>query len=163
MRGGGTGTMGMMVAQTFRRNAKTTKITRMIEMIIAISTSWTEERIVVVRSTAMFRCSEGEIEARSCGRTALMRSTVSIILAAGWRLIARRTARFPPDRPRLRLSSRESTTSDIAQTNRSTLVAGDDEGLILVSLEKLVGIGDSPGLRGIGERAFCQVRVGSLE
>src|SRR5258708_23231210 len=101
----GTATLGMMVAQTFRRNAKTTKITRMIEMVIAISTSWTEARIVVVRSTAMFRCSEGEIEARSCGRTALMRSTVSIMLAAGGRKMANSTAGFPLQKTRLRIAS----------------------------------------------------------
>jgi len=39
MRARGNGDAGMMVAQTFRRKANTTKITRMIEMMSATSTS----------------------------------------------------------------------------------------------------------------------------
>src|ERR1700693_6438978 len=91
MRESGTATLGMMVAQTFRRKAKTTKITRMMEMIRAISTSWTEARIVVVRSTATLKWREGEMEARSVGGRAMMRSTVSIMFAPGWRKMARST------------------------------------------------------------------------
>src|SRR5260370_9978394 len=85
MREGGTGAVGMIVAQTFRRKAKTTKITRIMEIVRAISTSWTEARIVVVRSMATFRWSEGEMEARRKGTMAMMRSTVAIMFAPGWR------------------------------------------------------------------------------
>jgi len=78
------------------------------------------------------------------------------MLAAGWRLIAKRTARFPPDRPDYGCLRGIDHFGDVAQTNRSALVAGDDEGLILVSLEKLVGIEDSPGLRGIESAPFAR-------
>src|SRR5260370_20488901 len=74
MRESGTATLGMMVAQTFRRNAKTTKITRIMEMTSATSTSCTEARMVVVLSMAMPRWMEGEMEARSTGRRAVTRS-----------------------------------------------------------------------------------------
>ena len=39
MRESGTATLGMMVAQTFRKKAKTTRTTRMMEINSAISTS----------------------------------------------------------------------------------------------------------------------------
>src|SRR5437762_5791852 len=73
----GTATLGMTVAQTFRRNANTTNITRTMEIMRATSTSCAEARMVVVRSTATSKCSEGEIEARRKGVMAMMRSTVS--------------------------------------------------------------------------------------
>src|SRR6516162_3128888 len=118
----------MMVAQTFLRNAKTTKMTSMIEITRAISTSWTEARMVVVRSTATVRCNDGEIEARRKGSRAIRRSTVSIMLAPGWRKMAMSTPGFPFERPRLRESSTESTTREyIAQPDGSALMSGDNE------------------------------------
>src|SRR5260221_624424 len=70
------------------RNAKTTRITSVMEMIRVISTSCTEARMVVVRSMATLRCNEGEMEARKRGSRARMRSTVSIMFAPGWRKMA---------------------------------------------------------------------------
>ena len=46
----GTEILGINVAQPFRRKTKTTRITRLIEMPIAVSASITEARIVLVRS-----------------------------------------------------------------------------------------------------------------
>src|SRR5580704_171036 len=89
----GTATLGIIVAQVLRRKANTTRITSMMETTSVISTSCTEARIVVVRSTATLRWREGEIEARSTGKRTIMRSTVSIIFAAGWRETARSTER----------------------------------------------------------------------
>src|SRR5207302_5432489 len=74
----GTATLVMTVGQTFRRNANTTNISRMMVIMRVTSTSCTEARMVVVRSTATSKCSEGEIEARRKGVMAMMRSTVSI-------------------------------------------------------------------------------------
>src|ERR1035441_3653519 len=48
----GTATDGMMVAQTSRRKRKTTSTTSTTLIMSDISTSWTLERMVVVRSTA---------------------------------------------------------------------------------------------------------------
>src|SRR5438034_7376593 len=52
---------------------------------------------------------------------------------------------------------------DVAQTNGSALMAGDDERLVFVRFEKLVGVGNSPGLFGVGKRAFGKVGVGGLQ
>src|ERR1700758_4826992 len=93
MRDSGTATLGMMVAQVLLRNANTTRITRVMEIIRVISTSRTDERIVVVRSTATSKWSEGEMDARNTGSRAMMRSTVSIMLAAGCRKTAKSTQR----------------------------------------------------------------------
>ena len=50
-------------------------------------TSLTEARIVVVRSDRIETLIDGGIEACSCGSSALIRSTVSMTLAPGWRWI----------------------------------------------------------------------------
>jgi len=47
----GTTTPGMIVARTLRRNTKTTKTTRMIEMMSDSSTVFTDARIVTVWSS----------------------------------------------------------------------------------------------------------------
>ena len=52
---------------------------------------------------------------------------------------------------------------DVAQTNGSALMAGDDERLVFVRFEKLVGVGNSPSLFGVGKRAFGKVGVGGLQ
>ena len=112
----GTATLGMAVAQTLRRNAKTTSTTSEIEIRSVISTSRMEARMVVVRSLATPRCKEGEMSVWSCGRSARMRSTVSIMFAPGWRKMASRTAGSPLDMPALRTSSTESMTLPIASS-----------------------------------------------
>ena len=45
----------------------------------------TEARMVMVRSLSMLRLTFGGSDARNCGSSALMRSTVSMMLAFGWR------------------------------------------------------------------------------
>src|SRR3954469_11137786 len=59
----GTATLGMNVERQSRRKAKTTRMTSRIEMTSVISTSRTEERMVVVESTTTFMSIAGEIEA----------------------------------------------------------------------------------------------------
>ena len=66
--------------------------------------------MVVVRSTTMLRWMAGGMDACNCGSRARMRSTVSIMLAAGWRKRMMSTAGLPLARPALRRSSTESTT-----------------------------------------------------
>src|SRR5260370_41422911 len=51
----------------------------------------------------------------------------------------------------------------IAQADRSAHVPCDDERLIFVSLEKLVGIGEGPRLLGVSESALCEGGVGGLQ
>src|SRR5450631_2644713 len=107
----GTAMLGMIVARTVRRNANTTKITRMMEMIKVVSISLTEARTVTVRSIAMLRVIAGEIEDCRYGIMARTRSTVSIMLAPGDRKTMIRTPGLPLAKPMLRTSETESVTS----------------------------------------------------
>src|SRR6266849_8652476 len=61
----GTAIVGMIVARTVRRKANTTRITRTTEIIRVISMSWTEARIVVVRSITTSIWIAGEMDAES--------------------------------------------------------------------------------------------------
>ena len=106
----GTTTLGISAARALRRNRKTTRTTRMTEMINVRSTSRSEPRMVGVRSMTTFRSMAPGIEARNCGRMAFTRSTVSMILAPGWRLRIIMTAGLPLTRPALRTSCTESST-----------------------------------------------------
>ncbi len=51
----GTTMLGMAVAQTLPRNTKTTSITRMTDTMRVNSTSLTEPRIIITRSSVMSR------------------------------------------------------------------------------------------------------------
>src|SRR6266436_3034048 len=81
----GTAMLGMDVAQILRRKKKTTKMTRTTEMMRVTSISWTEARIVIVRSCETLIWMDGGIEAWSSGKRARTRSTVAIVFADGWR------------------------------------------------------------------------------
>src|ERR1700735_384227 len=83
----GTATLGIRVARTFRRKRKTTKITSPIEIASVRSTSLTDARMVVVRSSIMVKSIAAGMEAFKEGIDARMRSTVSMILAPGCREI----------------------------------------------------------------------------
>ena len=75
--------LGMIVAQTLRRNRKITITTRPIASISVNSTSLTEARIVCVRSDTTFRWMLGGISARSAGSLAFTPSAVAMTLALG--------------------------------------------------------------------------------
>src|ERR1700744_1002415 len=79
----GTVVLGMMVAQTFRRNRKITITTRQTASTNVNCTSATAARIVSVRSMIVLTWIEGGMDASSRGSDDLMRSTVSMILAPG--------------------------------------------------------------------------------
>jgi hypothetical protein len=61
----GTATLGMTVAASVRRKRKITMTTSPITSISSNSTSWTEARIVVVRSVRMVTSTAEGREARS--------------------------------------------------------------------------------------------------
>ena len=65
-------------------------------------TSLTEARMVSVRSEIILTLTAGGIEAWSTGIIALIRFTVLMTLAPGWRWIARMTARFWLYQPAIR-------------------------------------------------------------
>ena len=54
---------------------------------------------------------------------------------------------------------------DVAQADWRAGMArtSNDEGLVFVSLKELIGVGDVPGLLGVGERTLSEVRVGRLQ
>ena len=81
----GTATLGMTVAARLRRNRNMTMTTSPTVSTSVNSTSSTEARIVVVRSVSVVISTEDGSEARSWGRSCLMRSTTLMILAPGWR------------------------------------------------------------------------------
>src|SRR5258708_1988231 len=78
----------MTVAQALRKKRKITITTSATVSMSVNSISWTEARIVIVRSEVISRVAAGGIVARNSGRMALMFSTVLIMVAPGCRLFA---------------------------------------------------------------------------
>ena len=72
----GTAMLGMIVALTVLRNAKTTRMTSTTEIRRVISMSRTEARIVVVRSITTSTLIAGDMDALNCGNKAYTLSTV---------------------------------------------------------------------------------------
>ena len=106
----GTATVGIRVERTLRRNTKTTSVTRTTAISSVRSTSCREARMVVVRSSTTPRSMAPGIAAASRGSSARTRSTVSMMLAPGWRKMMTSTAGRPLASPALRTSSTESST-----------------------------------------------------
>src|SRR5690242_6793683 len=102
--------LGIIVAQTFRRKANTTRMTKPIEIKIVYSMSLMEARIVVVRSTRTWKLIVGGIDALNVGNNSFTRSTVSMMLAQGCLRTWITTAGFPLARPTFLRSSNESST-----------------------------------------------------
>ena len=107
----GTATLGIRVARTLRRKRKTTRITSPIDMASVRSTSLTDARMVVVRSSMMVKSMAAGMEAFKEGMEARMRSTVSMILAPGCRKMINKIPGLPFTKPAARIFSTESTTS----------------------------------------------------
>ncbi len=105
-----TATLGISTARPLCRKKATTPTTSTREISTVRSTSARDARMVVVRSTATcMSMSAGSTPIRA-GILALTRSTVSMMLALGWRLMTTTTAGWPLMRPRLWMSSTESWT-----------------------------------------------------
>src|ERR1039458_5166410 len=83
----GTDTLGMNVDQALRRKRNTTKTTSEMEMITLRCASRMDSLVVMVRSLAILKRTVGGSWASNCGIKALIRATVSMMLAFGWRLI----------------------------------------------------------------------------
>src|SRR6185503_402365 len=83
----GTATLGIAVARASRRKRKTTRITSTTAIVSERPTSRKLARIVAVRSIAGTSVIALGIDARSDGSSAFTRSTVSMILALGWRFM----------------------------------------------------------------------------
>ena len=88
----GTVTAAARVGTRRRMNNATTTSTSATEMPSVTSTSSTLARMVAVRSLMVLTWMPGGSQDRCCGRTALMRSTVSITLAPAVLVTGRRMA-----------------------------------------------------------------------
>ena len=76
-----TAALGIRAALKLRKKTNTTSITKAIEISSVCSTSLKEVRMVGVRSDTTDRVIAAGMEARSCGKSFITWSTVSIILA----------------------------------------------------------------------------------
>ncbi|MNO67917.1 hypothetical protein D3C76_587340 [compost metagenome] len=85
------------VADHWRRNSAITPITRATAIIRVSSTSCSEARMVWVRSCSTDTSTEAGSISCSLGRAASTRSTVSTMLAPGWRKITRFSPGWSPD------------------------------------------------------------------
>src|ERR1700730_18321450 len=94
-RASGTVTLGMIVAQRFRRKTKITITTRAMVSARVNSTSRTEARMVVVRSERMLTWIVGGIDACSVVNVLLIASTVLMTSAPGILNTTRKTLRLP--------------------------------------------------------------------
>src|ERR1700721_3599382 len=83
----GTETLGMNVDQPLRRKTNTTRITSPIEMTMLRWASFIESRVVMVRSLAILKRTDGGSWAWNCGINALIRGTVSTQFPFAGRLI----------------------------------------------------------------------------
>ena len=164
MREMGTATLGMSVERTLRRNTKTTRITSPMEMLSATCTSLTEARMVRVASMSTFSSMVGGNEAWSWGRMARTRSTVSMMLASGWRKMGTMMAGTPLDRPRLRMFSTESVTWATSERRRALpFLYAHDERLVVRGLHELVRGGQGPAGGAGGNVPFRPVDVGRCD
>ena len=81
----GTAMLGMRVAEALRRKKKMTSTTRITASSNSNCTSAIEARMLMVRSVSTETLIEAGRLACSCGSIAVMRSTVWMTLAPGWR------------------------------------------------------------------------------
>src|ERR671930_1717137 len=89
----GRARVGMMVADTFRRNRKITMMTRAMVSMRVNLTSRTDSRIETERSYRTFRSTDAGICARNVGSSARIEFTTSTVLVPGWRWMASTMAR----------------------------------------------------------------------
>ncbi len=113
----GTVTLGMMVAQSLRRNRKITSTTRPMVIARVISTSATEARMSSERSDTRVTCTARGIEASSRGIIALIWSTTLMVLAPGERWISSRSVCLPSNQAPVRGFSDELTTCPTSLTS----------------------------------------------
>ena len=155
----GTATAGISVARTLPRNTNTTAVTSNTEITSVFSVSFSEARIVVVRSDALVMVMSCGMAASIGGSAARTPSTVSMMLAAGLaedddqhRGLAVRQALVA------QILDRVLHVGDVGQPHRGAVTVGHHQrdvvggvaGLVVgVQLVVLVAVLDRP-LRAVG-------------
>ena len=81
----GTATLGITVAERLRRNRKITITTRPTVSISSNWTSFTEARMVSVRSVSTCTLTAAGNDACNCFKSSLTRSATLMMLLPGWR------------------------------------------------------------------------------
>ena len=111
----------------------------------------------MVRSITTSSLMAGEIDACNCGSSARTRSTVSMMLAPGWRKMTISTAGLPLASPALRMSSTESCdVGHVAEANgRAVVCRRRSDGRYSIGFEQLIVGVDRPGVR-------CRLRIRPL-
>ena len=156
----GTATVGMSVARQLRRNTKTTRITSMTDRISVRSTSLTDARMVVVRSRTMVVLMPCGIDASIDGNAALMRSTVSMMLAPGWRKMI-----IGIERHAVQVARRANVlrgvlnVGHIGQPDRGAVVIPHNQRLVLVRMAHLVVDHNIRGRDSVGKLPGRLVRI----
>ncbi len=108
-------------------------------MTMVISTSFTEARMVVVRSWVTAIWMEGGIEACSTGSSARTRSTVSIMLACGWRNSCRITRVLAVHRSGVaNVLLAVDHRGHVGQSHGGAVVVGHDQRRIVLGDEELI-------------------------
>ncbi len=118
----GSATAAMMVARMVRRNSSTTSTTSTTLSTSVNCTSRIEARIVVVRSWTTVRSMPTGMARCSRGSSRLMRPTVSITLAPGWRWMSMTTAGVPWYQPPTLAFSSPSTTCATSPSSTGALL-----------------------------------------
>src|SRR6185437_13535088 len=156
----GTDRLGMMVAGILRRNRKITSTTRMTASDSSNSTSWTEARMVLVRSVRIETSTAAGSDADSAGSSFLMRSTTWITFAPGWRWMLRMMPGVVFTQPEVEVLRAADHVRHVREADGVAVLVGDDDALVGIrALDLVVGV-DGPGTRRAVQRALGRVDVG---
>ena len=114
----GKASAGMIVAETLRRNSRMTRMTRAPAMSRVTCTSWMLSLIETLRSYSVLMLIDAGNLAWKLGKVRLIELTVSIVLAPGWRWMARTIARWSTFQVATRLFS--TLSIGVATSSRRT-------------------------------------------
>ena len=143
----GSATPAINVARSERRKSSTTSVTSTTLRMSVNCTSWTEARIVTVRSLTTVSLTPAGIARWTFGISARICRTTSITLAPGWRWISMMTAGVPliPAAGAVVFQSVDDLR-DVANRDRRAVAIGDDDRLVRVRRRNLIVGGDGVGL-----------------
>ena len=130
----GTTTAGIRVVRPLRRKTNTNNSTSEMAISKVRSISRTEARMVVVRSRTTKKLMAAGMEAFSEGIAALIRSTVSMIFAPGWRKMISGMLGRPFRKPAARMFSTLLDVGDICQADGRSVVVSDNQWLVVTWL-----------------------------
>ncbi len=151
----GTATLGISVARPLRRNRNTTRTTSATASASVFSASCSDARIVVVRSIVTARSIAPGIDARSVGRSRVTRSTVSMMLALGWRFRITQHRRLAVGRPRVaQVLHRVDDVGDVGEPDRRAVAVGHDERHVIGGFLGLIVGADLPVAPAVFDRAL---------